>query len=76
MLEERIKQIDSHINVKSHTLNVGGESENQFTNKFYSELDAVLLAVDNNQARQYIVNKGEVSNYLVVEAGTEVQQSN
>lgn len=46
-----MKEINDAMNVKSHIFNATSKSEKILTNKFYSNLDAVLVSVDNNKAR-------------------------
>ena len=66
-----IKKINSKINCKFFVQLVSNETENLFDEEFFKKQDAVFLAVDNFEARNYIALKCEKYNIPYFNCGTE-----
>ena len=66
-----IKKINSKINCKYYVELVTNETEHLFNEEFYKKQDAVVLAVDNFEARNYIAEKCEKYNIPYFNCGTE-----
>ena len=66
-----IKKINSKINSQYYVELVSDETENIFNEKFFKKQNAVVLAVDNFEARNYIAEKCEKYNIPYFNCGTE-----
>ena len=66
-----IKKINSKINCKYYIELVSNETENLFSEEFFKKQNAVILAVDNFQARNYIATKCEKYKIPYFNCGTE-----
>ena len=64
------KKFNSYLNYKDYQLIVSKETENTFNENFWKSQDLIILAVDNDEGRNYIDNQC-VNNKLVgIDAGT------
>ena len=68
---EEVKKINPKMNCIGLDKIVNPNSENIFSDDFWSNLDLVILAVDNIQARKYIDRKCTAYNIKLIEAGTQ-----
>ena len=66
-----IKKINSKINCKYYTELVSEETENLFNEEFFKNQNAVVLAVDNFEARNYTAEKCEKYKIPYFNCGTE-----
>jgi len=65
-----IKQINPEINCEDLQLMVNKDTENIFNENFWTNLDLVVLAVDNREARKYVDNKCTIYKVKLIECGT------
>ena len=73
---EEAKKINSEINCIPIDKLVNHNSEDFFTDDFWSYLDIVILAVDNVSARRYIDKKCTTYNIKLIEIGTQGVKAN
>ena len=68
--KDAIKNMNNDINIISHENRVGLDSENIYNNKFYDELDCVINALDNVEARRYVDSRCVIFKKPLLESGT------
>ena len=67
---DKIKIMNSDINVTSYELKVCSETENIFDNKFHNNVDIYLNALDNIDARLYVDNLSIKYSKPLIDSGT------
>ena len=72
---EQIKKINPEFNCENFQIEVREETENIFDEKFYTNQEFVLIAVDNVKARNYINNQCTLHRIKLFECGTEGEQA-
>ena len=65
-----IKKMNPEINCIDFQLMVNKETENIFNENFWKNLDLVVLAVDNREARKYVDHKCTIYKKKLIECGT------
>jgi ubiquitin-activating enzyme E1 len=65
-----ISVMNSDINIEAHQNRVGSETEHVYSNKFFEEIDGVLNALDNVDARLYMDNQCVNHKKHLLESGT------
>ena len=68
---EEVKKINKDLNCIALDKLVNHNSENFFIDEFWSNLDIVILAVDNTTARRFIDKKCTAYNIKLIEIGTQ-----
>ena len=66
-----IKNINNKINCKYYTELVSNETENLFNEEFFKRQNAIIMAVDNFEARNYIASRCEKYKVPYFNCGTE-----
>jgi len=66
----KAKKMNPNVNIKYKLNRVGKETENIFDDKFYSNIDIVVNALDNVNARIYMDNKAIEYQKPLLESGT------
>ena len=74
--KKKILKINNTIKIVALTDKVCSTTENQFNKDFWSNIDIVINALDNIDARKYIDNKCVIYNKPLFEAGTLGMKSN
>ena len=69
----KIKQFNSKINCVALEVKVNEQNEKIFNKKFFQKQNAVIIAVDNFEARTYISKQCEKYNILIVELMAHMQ---
>jgi ubiquitin-activating enzyme E1 len=65
-----VKQMNPQLNIQSHELRVGPETENIYTDDFFESLDGVANALDNVEARAYMDRRCVFYCKPLLESGT------
>ena len=66
----KVKKMNSDINIEYKLNRVGNDTENIFDDKFYSKIDIIVNALDNVTARIYMDNKAIQYQKPLLESGT------
>ena len=66
----RARKMNKHVNIEYKLNRVGIETEYVFDNKFYSNVDIIVNALDNVNARLYMDNQAIIYQKPLLESGT------
>lgn len=72
----RINDLNQSFNCIGFQSKVCKESENIFTENFWSKQNFIINAVDNIEARKYIANKSKLYNKILIDSGTNGTKAN
>lgn len=64
------RKMNKHVNINFKLNRVGTETEHIFDNKFYSNIDIIINALDNVNARLYMDNQAIIYQKPLLESGT------